>query len=870
MRLGARTVLVLLVMIAFFSMAAAVFAGSPSGNNYFQLLLSAGMNTGGDRTGDGGTGNPADLNYFYVGQTFTTNIQVSSTHTNSANIWLDYSTTTFSAGSLTTGSYFPTWSNQTISGGRIKSTGFRVSGYSSGVGDFGAMQFTVLRPTQANYGTAAAATLLINVGMIGETTESNISYLGADILDDKEDFLVNTWADTKAPYATNPNPANSGTGFNVAGNYTFDLRDSKNGDGDNSGFGTGVNTLMGSGGGQITINSVSYSSSDVFFTASSTSSRCNFSGNNCGYTLYNTSINPNPPSGIAGDQRNWNYNATYTVAISGFLDKASAVQDQLGDTNGPNPSALKTYTFSTEADTVKPQVTSVTPAGGATTVSPSTNITIDVLDKKTYPGSISGTGVSSTSCRITVNSATFTSTTFQQGSVGVTITAIDYGYRYDIDPSTDFGQNETVFVNVHDCQDLADTPNVMIAYPFSFSTADLETPYVDGQNPANDASINVGDNIIFNIKDNGTVDLAHTILYINGVYYTNSGGAGAVTTNGTRITFASSLNFNGGTGTGANTAVSAISGGYNFIIDPVADFTAGEAIPIVIYTQDISGNLMERLVYSAVVNGSSCPGGSSYCGSNTTWDAGLGKCTSPNGSSYCGSNATWDAGLAKCVGTGGESGSGSAYCGSNTTWDAGLGRCVGNGGGSGGVSIIVPTINPANVTALQIDETSILLTWYSSQAGSSRVIYDTQSPKNYGTSPNYNYAYSTSVKNDNSAYHSVVVDGLHPGVIYYLRPITIVAGNEIRGEEITMVTKSSQPDCNTCPIKQVQVCPNKPAVPTKTPGISTPVRETQINTPLSNILKILNISIVNIKNTGNSIMINGTASPLSNLILTIY
>jgi len=808
---NARVILFSLILTAAVTITTAVFAGEPSGNNYFQLLLPAGLDTGGDRSGDGGSGNPNDYNYFYVGQTFTTDIQIVSEHTNSANIWVDYNTSTFSATNLTTGSYFPTWSNYIISGGRVKSTGFRVSGYSSGAGTFGTMQFTVLRPTAFNYGTGSAATLLVNVGTVGLTTESNISYLGSDILDDKEDFMVQTWADTKPPYSTNPDPADSSTGTAVEGSYAFDLRDSKNGDGDNSGYGTGINTLMGAGAGHVVINGIDYPSSAVSFSCASFKYGC---------YLYNVSVDPGSPLGIPGDQRNWDYNTAYTIDIYGFLDYASDNQDQLGDPNGPNTS---TFICTTEDDTEKPQTTSVSPASGSSGNSPSANLSIEVLDKKTYPGNISGTGVSSTSCRITVSSASFASTTYQQGSAGVTVTSIDYGYRYDINPVTDFGQNETVFVNVNSCQDLADTPNVMLAYPYSFSTADLDTPYIDGQVPANDASMSAGDNITFNIKDNGTVDLTNTVVYVNGAYYTNSGGAGAVITNGTRITFASSLNFNGGPGTGPNTAVSAISGGYHFVIDPLTDFAAGEAVPIIIYTRDTTGNIMERSVHVPVVGGGTCPGGSTYCGSNTTWDAGLGK-------------------------------------------------CVGTGGGSSNAGGATPalTINPSNITAMQIDETSIMLNWYSSQPGSGRVVYGTQSPSDYGTSPNYSYPNSTSEKNDNSTYHSVIVSGLKPGVIYYLRPITKTSIGEIRGDEITMVTKFSQTDCSTCPIKEVTVCPAEPAVTPARPAISTPIRETQAKPSISEILKIINIRVINIQDKGNGIIINGTANPSSNLKLIIY
>ena len=388
---------------------------------------------------------------------------------------------------------------------------------------------------------------------------------------------------------------------------------------------------------------------------------------------------------------------------------------------------------------------------------------------------------------------------------------------------------------------------------YTFSITDSGAPYVDNKVPTDDEGINKHDNITFNIKDdgsNGAVDLAHTIIYVNGVYYTNSGGAGAVTTNGTRITFASSLNFNGGNYSGDTTARTGSPGNYHFVIDPQNDFATGEAVPVIIYTQDLASptpNIMERVVYVPVVHGATCANGQTYCGTDTVWDAGLGKCTGVSttaGSAYCGSNTTWNSGLNKCVGSGGGSGGGS---------------CNGGGGST------VLTINPSNVTALQIDETSILMTWYSSQPGTGRVVYGANSPKDYGKAPNYNYSNSTLEKNDSSTYHSVVISGLRPGVVYYLRPVSKINGTEISGNEITMVTKFAQTDCNTCPIKEVTVCPEKPAAPITPAKPSAPIRQTKVKKPLLDLLKILNI-----KRIGGGIMINGTANPSSKLKLIIY
>lgn len=797
-----------------------VKAGAPSGTNWFQLLSSP--YTGGDNTGDGGTGSPNDFNYYYVGQTWTDTIQISSDHTNASNVWLDFDYDILHNSSWINGTYFTDYAGITTtvvtsSIYRFKATGYRSSGYSSGVGAFGSLQFTAIKPTAANYGTSSSTTIDINIGVVGETTESNISYSGGDILEDAEDFRQHIWADTKKPYALNPSPTNGASGVAVENNYTYDLRDSKNGEGDNSGVGTGVNTAtppgaetVDDGGGALSYTSYdSFSCSGVW-----------------GSNLCNVTLNPPSPLGIAGDSRNWNYNTSYTVQISGFRDFASASQNQLGDANGPNTMDTKTWTFTTEGDTVAPRVVAESPARGSSGNSVSTNITIDVHDKKTYPGNVSGTGVNSSTCRINVSSLTFPLTTYQLGSSGVTVTAIDYGYRFTINPASDFGQNETVSVSVYNCADLA--TNVMVTDNYTFSTTDSDAPYVDQLNPANDGVITDSTNIIFHIKDaGGGVDLSNTVIYLNGVYYTNAGGAGSVTTNGTRITFASSLNFNGGNYVGDTTARSGTANDYTFTIDPQANFTTGEAVPVIIYSRDLSGNLMERYVYGVVVSGAGCPSGSTFCGSNTTWDAGLLKCT----------------------GTGG-----------------------GGGGGSSSAGRILLNIDPSQVYASQISESSVLISWFSNMPGTGRVIYGTDSPATYGTSPNYNYQYSTQEFSHNSVYHAVIVDGLTAGNLYYFRPVTKAVGQEIRGPEVLLPPKypglnEPQTECKPadCPVCE----PSRPPV-VKQLSASVSIPSAVSNEAvLYRFLKISDVSVTDMAEKGKNIMINGTAKPNAKIKIII-
>ncbi len=772
-------------------------AGSPSGADWFQLLASP--FTGGDNTGDGGTGLAADLNYYYVGQSFTATMQINvgtPAGSNAANIWIDYATTTVSSSNIATGSFFPNWSNQNILTdiGRVRSTGYRTSGYSTGLGTFGTVQFQALRPTAANYGTSASTTLNINEGTIGATTESNIANDGTDLLDDEEDFTMFIWADRRKPFGEANTPPNAATAVVIDQDFLFRLFDTRDGEGGSTstahtagGVGTGVNTTRPPG--AITFNdgggAVSYVGYDTYSCSGT------WSTNIC-----NVTVNPPSPSGISGDTRNWKYATTYTVTVSGFRDNASSSQDQLGDPNGPNTMDTKIWTFTTEADTVKPQVTFESPTRSSSGNATNTNLIIDVQDRKTYPSGPSGSGVVTTTCSFNVSSPSFTLATFTSASAEVTATPIDYGVRYTINPATNFGQNETVTVSAYNCADVAG--NVMVTDTWTFGTSDTNPPFVINRFPSEDGIASSTTNVIFTIKDLETsIDLANTVIYVNGVYYTNAGGAGQVTTNGTRITFTTSSNFNGGNYGGDTTAVSGAANEKTFSLDPQAAFGAGEAVAVLIYSRDASGNLMERVVYAFGVDGASCSG------------------SCPSGASFCGSNTTFSGG--QCVGTGGGSGTAT--------------------GGGGGVAHTVIAINEPTVNVAQIDEQSVVVTWTSTVPGSGRVVYDVVSPTKM-EGPYLGYRFSTAEEIRNGLVHSVVVPRLAPGQLYFFRPITKANGIEVYGPEIKMaprfktevlreeiITEKTRTETITKVVTTTVplVCPT-PAASTPRPALSRPTR----------------------------------------------
>ncbi|MEM9336640.1 MAG: Ig-like domain-containing protein [Patescibacteria group bacterium] len=630
-----------------------LLAAAPSGDDYFQLLTN--VTTGGDNTGDGGTGNPADLNYYYVGQSFTTTMQIVSAGALSANIWIDYDTATTTASNLTTGSFFDTWSGQTINtseptsfgGSRILSTGLNFINpvNSVGTGSFGTVRFTANEPTAAAYGTGSPGLLDINIGTIGDTTESNISVSSIDVLDDAEDFQFHIWADTVPPFADSISPTDGATGIPVTSNVTFNLRDTLNGQGDLNGVGTGVNTSEPPG--IITLNGVD-ETDDSSFSCSGI-----WGSNLCAVT-----VNPDPPSGQAGDPRNFEYNTTYTLVVSGFEDFASTDQDSLGDANGPNAMVATTTTFTTEGDAVAPQVTSRSPGAGSAGNAVSTDISVTVEDRISYPSGASGIGLVTSSCSIDVGSPSVATTTYTYISPDVTVASTTYGVQFTINPTIDFSENETVTVIVRDCVDRQG--NVMVTDTYTFGTTDGSRPYVDELDPADDAFVAASGTISFHIKDDGVgVNLNETVVYVNGTYYTNGGGAGQVTTTGTRITYTSSLDFTGGNYAGDTTALTGTANDYSFVIDPQNDFVAGESIPILIYTEDVNGNVMEREVVGVVA----AVNGASFCGATTTWN-GTACVAVIDGSTFCGASSTWNGTSCEGVAT-----AGSAFCGASTTWD---------------------------------------------------------------------------------------------------------------------------------------------------------------------------------------------------------
>lgn len=799
--LKTKKIIIVAVTLFVFGFSLHTIAAAPAGNFWFQFFATT--QTGSDNTGDGGTGNPADYNYYYVGQIvkFRADVNILPPSTsNGADLIVNFDKNIL-RGSLLNGlSAYDTYSyvsngnhdlNIDNTNGKFNLTGTNFSGnYYNGQRQYAEIYFTMLKPTAYNYGTNSTA-LTINY-TAASSTDTNIAYNGNDLMDSKEDFNMIVWADTKKPYVQNPSPANGATNVPVTSLYTFNIRDSKNGAGDDSGYGIGF--VSPPNGRTVNINNGIATTS---YTAL-TSHVC--TGINL--SVCNATTTPTSPLGISGDTRKWNYNTLYTVTLSGYQDQASNAQSQLGDANGPNAITTTTYTFRTESDTTAPTATTTLPIAGATNVSVSTQIIVDVTDIKAT--NVSGTGVNSSTCRINVSSPNTGTTIYTSTSSGVVVSSINYGYRFTITRGSSFPQNEIVTVNTSGCQDLVG--NTMSTSISTFTTVDAAAPYIGSFSPSSSPSVATNTTVRFTILDSGTgVDLNNTILYINGNFYKVGGGAGSVSISTgipVKISFSTSTNLS----TFSTATSSGADNGYAIAINNLS-LPQSQAIPVVIYSKDMNSNVMPTYVASfytdgpsAVVdgstycgsgttwNGSSCVtvpvivDGSVYCGGNTMWNGSqcIDNSGTVDGSTYCGNNTTWNG--SSCVGTSTQVLiDGSTYCGGNTSWNGTSCVAVSSVNSGGGVCLVpnvIPHLEVGNAFVTQINSNGVLVTWNSGDMATGEV--------RYGTSEK---DLNTLVKEDTSTlntYHSVVINNLEVGKLYYFQPISKKNSNSVSGAILKM------------------------------------------------------------------------------------
>jgi hypothetical protein len=121
---------------------------------------------------------------------------------------------------------------------------------------------------------------------------------------------------------------------------------------------------------------------------------------------------------------------------------------------------------------------------------------------------------------------------------------------------------------------------------------------------------------------------------------------------------------------------------------------------------------------------------------------------------------------------------------------------TGGGGGGGGGGGLPPGLTISNTTTVETTETSVTITWSTSYASTSQVIYALATENhsldlsdNSGTPPHYGYT-RTTPETDVSpkvVSHSVTITGLSAGTTYYYR--TVSHGSLAISQEYAFITK---------------------------------------------------------------------------------
>jgi hypothetical protein len=537
---------------------------------YFQLRVSP--SAGADDTGDGGTGNPSDYNYYFVGQTFNAQIKIHTNNINtiSANVIIHYDKDYLEVQDalpdpgiqITPGTVYETYplSGNTVdtTNGIIRLTGYSASSvYNSGAGEgtFGTITFKVIQQKTTSQGDTGNPTF-VDIEFLGVdvTTDSNINDESAqDIMADEEDSYWHLWPDTTKPYIDGLDPADGETNVSVTKNLIFHFKDDE----------TGVDpsTL------KIKVNGNDYTSYASFSCSGL------WGTNDCTVTV-------DPPG-----TRNWDYFTEYEVELEDGKDKASPDQEP----EGPNEMDEVEYEFTTQPDVWPPYARNHLPAKNATGVPVDTNVSFEIVD---IEGGITGTGVNLSTVKIMVKGEEFCQSGCASGFESATPLTLDgftYGYRITVDPAGEFEENEIVSVSIYNAKDQdtappAPTPNVMTVDSYIFNTTDTQAPYFTDHYPPKGAYFSPGStNVSFHVKDDGRgVDIDTVSVQIGDATYTR---------------------------TSPEFSYSGDSSDYYIEIEP-GDFAVNKAVPIKLRASDIKAspaNTAEEIYAIFYLEAPECP-----------------------------------------------------------------------------------------------------------------------------------------------------------------------------------------------------------------------------------------------------------------------
>jgi len=506
----------------------------------------------------------------------------------------------------------------------------------------------------------------------GSTVDTNVAELGTgnDIIASVEDLSLVLPTDSDLPYFDAYSPINGAIDVAVEAAISYNMKDDMSGV-DNSTRAATVN--QGSGAVAETV------SSSCITTNANRVPQCSAIINPAGYFPYLQLIS----------------------VYAEFCDLGDPTQHCTNTT----------WSFTTEDDVDAPYVENENPADGATGVATNTNIVFRIKDYKNNAGVIPGLGVDINTVVVVVDGITYTAA----GPNVFTYAGSPENYQITIDPAVDFPENYLVTVSV-DADDLHSAPaNTMATHNYSFTTSDLDPPYIDNEAPApDDVNVLAANNVVFQIHDTGTgVDLNNLFVDVAGVSYSLAG---------------------------PNTfAVNTLSApnDYEITIDPTSDFAAGQAILVKIQAQDLAApiNHMADYYYVFGAEGAaagSCPACNSCCPACPPASSG--------------------------------------------------GSCSG-----GGNTYVSPVIT--NINAVQVDESTVLVTWRSNRPGTSRVVFGTESVSSVTSGNNHGYSNTTIEEAFTRLEHSMLVSGLRPGEVYYFMPVSRISGREATGDQVAVAMK---------------------------------------------------------------------------------
>lgn len=160
------------------------------------------------------------------------------------------------------------------------------------------------------------------------------------------------------------------------------------------------------------------------------------------------------------------------------------------------------------ADTSIPYLDNVVPASSDTDVARNTNITLEILDDDS--------DVDEASVVITVAGVIAWQSQTAQPGFAVTATHLPTGWRYVINPNTDFTSWQTVIVEVY-ATDFEAPPNVLDT-SYQFRTMDVDAPYLANEDPTpGQLNVHPFTNVQLDVLDDGAgVKANSVVLYVNG------------------------------------------------------------------------------------------------------------------------------------------------------------------------------------------------------------------------------------------------------------------------------------------------------------------------------------------------------------------